>query len=309
MRIYNKIGVFAKLSLMRGVAVVYFLICATILQSQVVLEKPNLQQPTLIAPAYFGPNAFAVPDMLDGRVSEQLRIDLAGDYYHGYYGDKTSDIALSINVPLFTRRVNFSLWMPVVEFYTNTPQSMAYRRINDTTAMRGSEFGDVYLSTDIQLFYEKRYSPDVVLRAALKTASGGGFYKARYYDNAGYFFDLTLAKSLQFKEKYVKELRLAASAGFLCWQTDNGRQNDAVMYGLQLKMVARHFWVSQTWSGYLGWERKGDRPMILKTKAAGVIGDFEPYLQYQYGVKDYPFHQFRVGLAYNIDILKSRKGK
>ena len=46
--------------------------------------------------------------------------------------------------------------------------------------------------------------------------------------------------------------------------------------------------------------------MTLKFRAAGHVKGFEPYVQYQYGIKDYPFHQLRVGLVYNIDILKRK---
>ena len=53
-------------------------------------------------------------------------------------------------------------------------------------------------------------------------------------------------------------------------------------------------------------ERYGDAPMTLKFRAAGHVKGFEPYVQYQYGIKDYPFHQIRVGLVYNIDILKRK---
>ena len=38
-------------------------------------------------------------------------------------------------------------------------------------------------------------------------------------------------------------------------------------------------------------------------RAAGHVKGFEPYVQYQYGIKDYPYHQIRVGLVYNISIL------
>ena len=53
----------------------------------------------------------------------------------------------------------------------------------------------------------------------------------------------------------------------------------------------------------MGWERYGDAPMSIKARAAGHVKGFEPYVQYQYGIKDYPFHQIRVGLVYNLDIL------
>ena len=102
------------------------------------------------------------------------------------------------------------------------------------------------------------------------------------------------------------ELRVAGSAGFLCWQTDNGRQNDAVMYGLQMLMKSQYVSFRTTWSGYVGWENMGDRPMIIKGRLCGHAKGFEPYVEYQYGIKDYPFHMVRVGLAYDIAVLKKK---
>ena len=43
--------------------------------------------------------------------------------------------------------------------------------------------------------------------------------------------------------------------------------------------------------------------MIIQARAAGHAKGFEPYVQYQYGIHDYPFHQLRIGLVYHIDIL------
>ena len=178
--------------------------------------------------------------------------------------------------------------------------------------MTGHEAGDVYVSTDIQLLKARKFAPDITLRAAIKTASGGSFDKARYYDNPGYFFDLGVGKSLYFGKgktfPYADatdakvELRFAGSAGFLCWQTDNGRQNDAVMYGLQMLLKSEYVSLRAVWSGYVGWEKDGDRPMTIKARLAGHIKGFEPFAEYQYGIKDYPFHQVRVGLAYNIHV-------
>ena len=39
------------------------------------IVKPNLDIPTKIAPAYFGPNAFPVPDMLTGRTSSVWKLE------------------------------------------------------------------------------------------------------------------------------------------------------------------------------------------------------------------------------------------
>ena len=285
----------------------------------VPIERSDYSRPTGIAPYYFGPNAFPIPDMLDGRTESRLRLELAGDGYFGFQKDRTTDVFIRAYIPLFTDRVNLTLWMPVMEWYKMTTERQRTCRLQDSVVMSGHEAGDVYISTDIQLLKARKYAPDIVLRAAMKTASGGGFEKARQYDDPGYFFDLAIGKSLYFgrgktfpytdSEETVVELRFAGSAGFLCWQTDNGRQNDAVMYGLQMLLKTEYVSLRTTWSGYVGWEKYGDRPMSIKATLAGHIHNFEPYITYQYGIKDYPFHQVRIGLAYPIDILKYRKSE
>jgi len=254
--------------------------------------------PTGVAPKFFGPNALPVPDMTDGRTYEQLRVELAADAYWGYDGSKTADLFARVHIPLFTRWANLSVWMPVYEWYNQFDG-------------KGSGAGDVYLTTDIQVLHNAwfkgeraRFIPQMTIRAGIKTASGEQFERRRHFDDPGYFFDASIGQSFPIGPV---ELRIAGSAGFLCWQTANARQNDAVMYGLQAQVRHEYFSLQTTWGGYVGWEDYGDRPMSLKVRAAGHIQGFEPYVQYQWGIKDYPYHQLRVGLAYNIDILKANK--
>lgn len=271
---------------------------------EVPLAKPDLSQPTKMAPAYFGPNALPVPDMLDGEMYDRIYVEVAGDYFHGFRGDQTADVFAKLVFPLFTHRVNLSVWMPVVEWYSNTSESLRAQRLPDSVAVNGKEYGDVYVTTDILLLGQERMAVDWVLRTGIKTASGGSFEKARYFDNPAYFFDTSLARSIFFNSGFFKEVRFAGSAGFLCWQTDNGRQNDAVMYGLQVKLNTSLFSLSETFGGYTGWEIDGDLPMTLKTRLAFYLGDFEPFACYQYGLRDYPYHQIRIGVAYHLPWVK-----
>ena len=285
------------------------LVCASA-SALVPVDKPNLRETTGIAPAYFGPNAFPVPDMLDGRVQNHLRVEIAGDGYFGFQGDKTADVFARLFIPLFTDRVNLTVWMPMMEWYELTPERIATCRVPDSLAHSGSGAGDAYFSTDIQILRDKKLAPDIALRAACKSASGGQYELARHYDCPGYFMDLSLGKSWYLGERQASdevkavELRVAGSVGFLCWQTDNGRQNDAVMYGLQLLVKSQYVSLRTTWSGYVGWENDGDKPMIIKGRLSGHAKQFEPYVEYQYGIKDYPFHHLRVGMAYHINVLK-----
>ena len=94
---------------------------------QTSIEQPNLSMPTKIGPAYFGPNAFPVPDMLDGRTSSQLKLELYGDCFLGtttgnVADDITGDLFAKLTIPLFTPKANLTVWMPIFEyFYTSAP--------------------------------------------------------------------------------------------------------------------------------------------------------------------------------------------
>ena len=274
----------------------YSVLCIP-LWAEVPIEKPTLSEPTGIAPAYFGPNALPIIDMSDGLTTRELRAELACEGYIGYHNNNTVDLFARVHVPLFTRWANLTVWMPVYGWYEQYDG-------------KGSGAGDVYISTDIQILHNEwfksdkaRYIPQMTLRLGMKTASGEQFERRRHYDCPGYFFDAAIGQTFTMGPL---ALRLAGSAGFLCWQTDNSRQNDAVMYGLQANLRHEYVSLQATWGGYVGWERHGDAPMSIKARVAGHAKGFEPYVQYQYGIKDYPFHQIRVGLVYNVDILKSK---
>lgn len=273
------------------------LLAPLFIHAQVPVVAPDLSQPTEIAPAYFGPNALPIIDMSDGMTYDHLRLELAADGYFGYKGDRTAALFARAHVPLFTRWANLSVWMPVYEWYSQTDG-------------KGSGAGDVYISTEVQVLHNEwfktehaKYIPQMTIRLGMKTASGGQFERRRHYDSPGYFFDAAMGQSIPLPHV---TLRFAGSIGFLCWQTDKARQNDAVMYGLQARLRHEYFSLQTTWGGYKGWEKQGDAPMSLKIKAAGHIHGFEPFVQYQWGIQDYPFHQVRIGLAYNVDILRKK---
>ena len=285
--------------------------------AQTDIVQPNLGIPSKIGPAYFGPNAFPVPDMLDGRTSSQLRLELYGDCFLGtttgrVADDITGDLFAKLTIPLFTPKANLTVWMPIFEYFHTSAALNALRRLPapyDTTDLQGMDSGDVYVSADIRILSQERYHVDITARAALKTASANQYAKGRCYDAPGYFFDAAIGREFNLSRGGdCGTLRVAASGGFLCWQTDNGRQNDAVMYGLLLAYTVKNFTIDTCFGGYAGWESDGDRPMTLKTNLAYRIGDLSLRLSHQVGFMDWPYHQIRVGATYAFDIL-SKKNK
>ena len=99
---------------------------------------------------------------------------------------------------------------------------------------------------------------------------------------------------------------MALSAGFLCWQTANGRQNDAVMYGALASLKTGPFNAELNYGGYVGWEGKGDRPMTLKTKLSWSFGRCSLNAMYQVGFMDWPFHQIRLGATYSFPLTQQK---
>jgi hypothetical protein len=294
---------------------IILLLAFGVAKAQTEIVNPDFDVPTKIAPAYFGPNAFPVPDMLDGRTSSELKLELYGDCFLGtttgnVSDDITGDLFAKLTIPLFTPKANLTVWMPIFEYFYTSAELNALRRLPEPynkQALQGMDSGDVYVSADISVLSQEKHHIDMAARAVLKTASANQYAKGRCYDAPGYFFDVALGRGFAF-DGGTHTLRVAASGGFLCWQTDNGRQNDAVMYGAMVAYTYKNFTIDTTFGGYAGWERDGDCPMTLKTNLSYRIGDLSLRVGHQVGFKDWPYHQIRVGATYAFDILSKKSG-
>jgi len=258
-----------------------------------------------ISPLYFGPNAFPVPDILK-NTTDKLEVEIMASGALGHLTndtDRTLSADFSFHIPMWTDRVNFSAWGHIYECYYDPESTQAARRVNPILDTHGSLNGDIYFSMDARVLNEGRIHPCIVLRAALKTASGGQFYKAREYDSPGYFFDASFSKDFTFGHGHGISTTL--STGFLCWQIDNGRQNDAVMYGISTAFHSKKIKVSADFGGYIGWRGDGDTPMTLKIRA-DIIPDrmLSPFIAYQHGFKCWPFDQLKTGIKGSFRIMK-----
>lgn len=273
------------------------------LKAQTSLDLSNISSPSCIAPAFFGPNAFPVPEMSDGTTSSRLKLELYSDHFFGTTtsaaDDYTTDIFARLTIPLFSPRANLVIWGPLYEFFHTGAEVNSYRRLPHLGDVDYHSPGDFYVSTDFQPLIQDRHHLDMTIRAALKSASGDRYEYARYYDSPGYFFDASFARGFTFGNGNYN-LRVALSGGFLCWQTDNGRQNDAVMYGALLAFTLGDLMLKTQYGGYVGWEQYGDSPMTIRADLSWAIGDLSLNLGYQYGFNDWPFHQVRMGLSYSF---------
>lgn len=281
------------------------LICisaAVSMTGQTSLDISDLSVPSKIAPGYFGPNAFPVPEMSDGTTSARWKAELYSDHFFGTLGksgeDYTTDIFARLTIPLFSPRANLVVWGSLHEFFHTGPSVNSIRRLPFEGDVDYHTPGDIYVSTEFQTLVQDRHGLDMTIRTVLKSASGDRYEYARYYDSPGYFFDATFGRRFEFSSNLV--LRIAAGGGFLCWQTDNGRQNDAVLYGALASLAAGPFRLRAQYGGYVGWEGDGDAPMTARADMGWVIGDLAINVGCQLGFKDWPYNQVRIGLEYNF---------
>jgi len=263
-----------------------------------------LAQKVNYSPAFFGPNALPVPEVTDGKIPKYTQLGFSADYSFGF-GDQTLAWRLDAEVPLLPKFVSLKLWMIVHENYWLTPEISQLRDINPPVSS-GWATGDLYVQTRISVLREKKYRPQIIIAAAIITASGGKFKERRYYDTPGYYFDATIAKSFPINSKILNDIRLVGNIGFLCWETTNSTQNDAPMYGLNFILSNALFTFENQVGGYWGWMNNGDTPLTYRTKLTYKHKFFDTFFQYQYGIMDFPYHQIRVGFLVPIQKLTPR---
>ena len=232
-----------------------------------------------------------------------------GDYYFGF-GDITRNGYLKFEMPLIPERVSLKIWSSILENYTTTPEIMQKR---GASALSGWEGGDIYIQTRIRLLKEQKVLPDIILNSTLKTASAKTVSTRRYFDTPGYYFDLEAGKSFYTKSNWLSEIRAVANVGFLCWETTNSTQDDAPMYGGKL-IVGNPGWkLENTLSGYWGWIHTyaplsptgdyGDTPLVYAAKFTLMTKKINYCVQYQEGITDFPYHQIRLGVSFEMKSL------
>ena len=261
------------------------------------------------SPKYFGPNANPVPEFTDATIPAKTTISLMGDYYFGF-GDITQNGLFKIEVPLLSERVSIKVWTTLFEHYQVSDEvSVERNMLNGNTS--GNAGGDFYIQTRMLIFKENKYVPSVILNSTLKSASGTNFLQRRYFDTPGYYFDTEIGKSFYTNSKFISEIRAVANLGFMCWETTNSTQDDAPMYGGKIIIGNEKWKFENTLSGYWGWMHTninygsdyGDAPIVYSTKFSILSGYMDYFAQYQYGIKDFPYHQIMIGVSFPIEKL------
>ena len=256
----------------------------------------------ILSPGYMGPNALPVPEMYSGNNPSNHHFETG---FEGHYstGDQTANLYLSYNFPLFSDRASMQVSYRPVEIYRTDTITRDIRRSRELVP-EGYSFGDIYVTTYVQLIKGHDLLPDLMISANIKTASGTNLDGARHTDSPGYWFDATLGKRVNTQGKKIQYHQLYAKAGFYSYQTytKNLYQNDAFLYGAGILTAFRNITIQNQLTGYAGYFKNGDRPLvyrfIIENISAGKTG-FR--CMFQQGLNDINYSTVRFTIFLNLN--------
>ncbi len=288
------------------------ILASLILLSSIAVEM-NAQTLIHHTTNWFGPNANPVPEFTGAVLPSHTTISLAADHSFGY-GDETQTLYVSAEIPIIPQKASVKIWMPAMEHYQVSDEVYEKRQMLEEKS--GVAVGDLYFQTRIKLWEESDYRPAVVFNATLKTASGSSFKNRRFFNTAGYYFDVEIGKSFIKPNAFIKEIRVSGDLGFFSWDVQTpglNVQDDAFMYGGKILLKSGHFGWENTISGYYGWLRRipdyGNKPLVLSTRLNYYRKKQIYFLQYLHGVQHFPYEQIRIGTSFNLASLTPRLGR
>ncbi len=251
-------------------------------------------------PRYFGANAFPIPEVRSGRISDKYEIEVRYDY-HKAKGDKTQNIFGRFFAPFGKGVAALDVrWIPF-EYYKTSEAVRKERNAVNLSPQGDEAHGDVVVIAMFQLLKSKKWL-DAEASLGLKTASGNMLVDARHTDAASYWVDIHLGKDLFSNEKQKLNLRLALMGGFYCYMTNNlvHRQNDAWMLGGGFKFQVENIFLDVDVRGFDGYWNQGDQPMLFYTKLKYAYKNHAVYFRYQDGLHDYIYQTYSGGYAFSF---------
>jgi hypothetical protein len=191
------------------------------------------------------------------------------------------------------------LYGVVLEHFSYT-EEIRDERISRIENGKGIAVGDLYFSTLIQIFKDRKF-PNTLFRFAVKTASGNQLEGARYTDSPGYFFDLSTSKDFETGNHF--QLRPFGLIGFYTWQTNDelNLQNDALLYAAGMDIQKNNWQFSSSWSGYSGYKNERDRPMQLNFELRKDYNKKAFRVQYLHGLRDWEYKTVKVSFIWKMN--------
>ena len=260
----------------------------------------------VISPGFMGPNALPVPEIKKGIIENRIEFELSQQNHFSKH-DKTFNLFSRLYIPFANNKIAIEFYMVPVEYFS-MDTCLRYKRKTFKLDGEGFAVGDLYFSTIVQILKNHKNLPDIALRLACRTASGGKFTAARFTDTPGYFFDLSFGKKILMNSKRIENINAFGMAGFYSWQTYSvsHRQNDAFLFGFGADINTKKFSISNAVAGYLGYCQNLDKPIVYRFHISKNAKHFDFRIGYQAGLQDLLYNTINFSVIYHIKKLYSK---
>ncbi|WP_053179632.1 hypothetical protein [Sunxiuqinia dokdonensis] len=254
----------------------------------------------LFAPGTMGPNALPVPEILNGQVGTDLLFRLSTDhYFRDGGGDNGHSLVLNFRFPVVQNFMAFQVHWNMLEHFHTTNEVRDILQLYKDDPGWTTDFGDLILSTNIQLLQGREYWPDIMLVSALKTTTGS-IYDGRATDMPAHWHYASLGK--QILKRGLFRFRINAMGGFYIWQTNQTdlEQNEGPLWGVEGQFNYRSIELASGLSGYKGWKYYGeDRPALFKSRLVVNNKLFNYFIEYKTGLQHYYYSSINIGLTWH----------
>ena len=240
--------------------------------------------------ANLGPNALPVPRLSNGRI-DSLNSFALTTMYHSMKGDQTANFTLYGNYVLVNERISVdAFWVPF-EVFNVTHQLKEQRKVVHHAYYKNTAIGDIHINFNINLLNKIKDKVQLSLRTGYRYANSTRYEAARMTNAPGYYFDLSASRKFRPDSKWI----YTAMAGMYVWQFPLGLQDDAFLFGAGVEYNNKQFQLQSNITGYLGYFKNGDRPIVYRLRAGSNKKGINWLAQFQQGLHDFKYTTGEVG--------------
>lgn len=238
----------------------------------------------ILKPGHMGPNAFYIPNGMDGKIDTTSYLQLNANSYFTP-GEVTLNPFIVWNIN-FGKKASLQINGAPIEYFNTSHELKTERKIFHLN------YYDKFALGDVRVMFCGQIAKNMALYVGIKTASGTNIGSARFTDTPQYFFNYSISTGSSTNHFY-------ATAGFTAWQTydPTHNQNDGFTYGLAyIKRFSENWTVKPELYGIVAYLHNGDRPMIASIEFKKKLFHNELNFFIRQGIFDFPFTN--VGMGY-----------
>lgn len=261
--------------------------------------EPHPNKKIIIAPGLLGPNALPVQRIRNGLVGTdfELRINQSS---HFMKGDNTFNIDGYLLAPVVRNFMALETQWYFLEMYRSSNAIRDWRRLEARDEGTRVVLGDLNFSFLMQFVRNHKWLPDVMGVIGHKSTLGA-VEDGHFTNTPALWASLSMGKDLVQSDNF--RFRMNGLIGFYVYHGNREKitQNEGPVMGLETQLNYKSFELGSSLSAYTGWEAVGhDDPVYWITRLQKHNRRIDWHLEYQTGLRDYPYETFRIGFTWHL---------